>query len=46
MYHANLPLDFNPMKKSILLIGYNFIPEPTGIGKYSGEMISWLGEKG
>jgi len=34
------------MKKRILLIGYNFNPEPTGIGKYSGEMISWLGEKG
>jgi colanic acid biosynthesis glycosyl transferase WcaI len=34
------------MKKSILLIGYNFNPEPTGIGKYNGEMISWLGEKG
>lgn len=34
------------MKKTILLIGYNFNPEPTGIGKYSGEMISWLGEKG
>src|SRR5690554_5475594 len=34
------------MKKSILLIGYNFSPEPTGIGKYSGEMLSWLGEKG
>ena len=34
------------MKKSILLIGYNFNPEPTGIGKYNGEMISWLGAKG
>ena len=34
------------MKKSILLIGYNFSPEPTGIGKYSGEMISWLCERG
>lgn len=34
------------MEKSILLIGYNFNPEPTGIGKYSGEMISWLGAKG
>src|SRR5690554_594611 len=34
------------MKKSILLIGYNFNPEPTGIGKYNGEMISWFGEKG
>ena len=34
------------MTKSILLIGYNFSPEPTGIGKYSGEMIEWLSEKG
>ena len=29
-------------KNRILLIGHNFAPEPTGIGKYSGEMISWL----
>lgn len=34
------------MKKSILLIGYNYSPEPTGIGKYSGEMIEWLAESG
>lgn len=34
------------MKKSILLIGYNFYPEPTGIGKYSGEQIQWLAKKG
>lgn len=34
------------MKKSILLIGYNYQPEPTGIGKYSGEMIKWLAENG
>ncbi|GAB1858083.1 colanic acid biosynthesis fucosyltransferase WcaI [Flavobacteriaceae bacterium MHTCC 0001] len=34
------------MKKRILLIGYNFSPEPTGIGKYSGEMIHWLADKG
>ncbi len=34
------------MKKRILLIGYNFHPEPTGIGKYSGEMIAWLARKG
>jgi len=34
------------MKKRVLLIGYNFFPEPTGIGKYSGEMIKWLAEKG
>jgi len=32
--------------KRILLIGYNFWPEPTGIGKYSGEMIEWLAEQG
>ena len=25
--------------KRILFIGYNFAPELTGIGKYSGEMI-------
>ncbi|CAH8292901.1 colanic acid biosynthesis glycosyl transferase WcaI [Mariniflexile fucanivorans] len=34
------------MKKRILLIGYNFTPEPTGIGKYSGEMMYWLANKG
>jgi len=34
------------MGKRILLIGYNFSPEPTGIGKYSGEMIDWLAKAG
>lgn len=34
------------MKQRILLIGYNFTPEPTGIGKYSGEMIEWLANAG
>lgn len=34
------------LNKRILLIGYNFSPEPTGIGKYSGEMIDWLAAKG
>ena len=34
------------MKKKILLIGYNYSPEPTGIGKYSGEMILWLANQG
>jgi colanic acid biosynthesis glycosyl transferase WcaI len=34
------------MKKKILLIGYNYYPEPTGIGKYSGEMIQWLAKNG
>lgn len=33
-------------RKRILLIGHNFAPEPTGIGKYSGEMMEWLSKKG
>ncbi|MGY8914249.1 MAG: WcaI family glycosyltransferase [Flavobacteriales bacterium] len=32
--------------KRILFIGYNFSPELTGIGKYSGEMMHWMAEKG
>ena len=32
--------------KKILLISHNFSPEPTGIGKYNGEMIDWLAKKG
>ncbi len=34
------------MKKRLLMIGYNYSPELTGIGKYSGEMISWLANHG
>lgn len=34
------------MQKKILLIGYNFSPEPTGIGKYNGEMMNWLAAAG
>ncbi len=30
----------------ILIIGLNFAPEITGIGKYSGEMAAFLAEKG
>lgn len=30
------------MKKRILLISHNFSPEPTGIGKYNGDMFDWL----
>jgi colanic acid biosynthesis glycosyl transferase WcaI len=30
----------------ILLISTNYSPELTGVGKYSGEMISWLAEQG
>jgi colanic acid biosynthesis glycosyl transferase WcaI len=32
--------------KKILLISYNFNPEPTGIGKYNGEMMAWLVKQG
>lgn len=30
----------------ILIYSVNFAPEPTGIGKYSGEMAAWLAEQG
>lgn len=30
----------------VLIYGINFSPEPTGIGKYSGEMASWLAAAG
>ncbi len=30
----------------ILIIGLNFAPEPTGVGKYTGEMTAWLTERG
>lgn len=33
-------------KKRILLLGINFSPELTGIGKYSGEMMNWFVDKG
>ena len=32
--------------KKILLLGGNFSPELTGIGKYNGEMIAWLASHG
>jgi colanic acid biosynthesis glycosyl transferase WcaI len=34
------------MKKRILVLGINCFPELTGIGKYTGEMISWMAEQG
>ncbi len=34
------------MRKRNLLIGYNYYPELTGIGKYSSEMINWLAVNG
>jgi len=30
----------------ILVCSTNFAPEPTGIGKYSGEMAAWLAARG
>jgi colanic acid biosynthesis glycosyl transferase WcaI len=30
----------------ILIYGINFHPEPTGVGKYSGEMAQWLAARG
>lgn len=30
----------------ILLLGGNFYPEPTGIGKFNGEMVDWLTANG
>ena len=30
----------------VLIYSANFAPEPTGIGKYSGEMATWLAEQG
>ena len=36
----------NLKSKRILVIGINFMPELTGIGKYTGEMVSWLADNG
>lgn len=37
----------NPVKPmKILIYSVNFAPEPTGIGKYSGEMAEWLVQQG
>ena len=30
----------------ILIYGINFHPEPTGVGKYTGEMAGWLASRG
>jgi colanic acid biosynthesis glycosyl transferase WcaI len=30
----------------ILIHGINFFPEPAGVGKYTGEMASWLSSRG
>jgi len=33
-------------KKRILLMGINFAPELTGIGRYTGEMVDWMIKQG
>ncbi len=33
-------------QQKILLIAGNYYPEPTGIGKYNGEMMTWLTDNG
>jgi len=33
-------------KKRVLIIGINSAPELTGIGRYTGEMVSWMIEQG
>src|SRR5260221_10655991 len=30
----------------LLVYGLNHAPEPTGIGKYTGEMVAWLAARG
>lgn len=36
----------NDPEKRVLLLGINFAPELTGIGKYTGEMADWLVDNG
>jgi colanic acid biosynthesis glycosyl transferase WcaI len=33
-------------RERVLLISHNYYPEPTGIGKYNGEMMEWLAKAG
>jgi colanic acid biosynthesis glycosyl transferase WcaI len=50
MQRVNSPLKGQPGKGyeglKILIYSANFAPEPTGIGKYSGEMAEWLVARG
>lgn len=40
------PAESGLARRRILLYGLNFTPEPTGIGKYTGEMAQWLASAG
>ena len=33
-------------REKILIIGINYLPELTGIGKFTGEMAEWLVSQG
>lgn len=37
---------YNNKQKRVLVMGINFSPELTGIGKYTGEMADWLADSG
>lgn len=47
---AGPPFDFRPPPPTagarVLIHGLNFAPEPTGIGRYTGDMAAWLAEQG
>lgn len=45
MHGHALPTSQSPSMK-VLIYGINFAPELTGVGKYSGEMATWLAAKG
>src|SRR6202041_3972473 len=38
--------EWRPRAMRILIYSANFAPEPTGVGKYSGEMAWWVAEQG
>jgi colanic acid biosynthesis glycosyl transferase WcaI len=48
MPHRLLRAQFAGARKRLRILIYsaNFSPEPTGIGKYSGEMAAWLADQG
>jgi colanic acid biosynthesis glycosyl transferase WcaI len=45
---AGRPFDVRlpPTGARVLIYGLNFAPEPTGIGRYTGDMAAWLAEQG
>jgi colanic acid biosynthesis glycosyl transferase WcaI len=43
---AATPAPVDAPRRRILLYGLNFAPEQTGIGKYTGEMATWLANAG